>query len=83
VAGTFYLLPDSRRFELHAENGFIFKGLIELEVAASLLDDRGEARSGIIGGTANVVLARRKITARGKEPRFNYRLISFSAQSTA
>ncbi len=81
TAGTFYLLPDSRRFELHATDGSILKGRIESDLASSLLDDRGEALPGIIGAVADVTLARRKITARGREPRFSYRLVSFVQQT--
>ncbi len=50
ISGTFYLLPDSRRFELHAQDGSILKGQIDADVAASLLDESGEARPGICRG---------------------------------
>jgi hypothetical protein len=76
--GMFYLLPDSRRFEFHTREGNILKGRFDAQTADILLDEGGEARPGIIGNLVRAQLARRKITARGREPRFSYRLIGFS-----
>jgi hypothetical protein len=78
--GIIYLLPDSRRFELHASEGQILKGRIDAGILSSLIDQYGEALPGIIGSTVHVSLARRKIVARGRAPRFSFRLTGFSRE---
>jgi hypothetical protein len=77
--GTFYLLPNSRRFELHLSGGGVLRGILSNEVAEQMINAKGTPRPGIIGSVSTVRLRQRKITARGREPRFSYRLIEFAA----
>jgi hypothetical protein len=75
--GIFYLLPDSRRFELHLPDGGVLRGTLSPEVSEQLIDVGGTPQPGIIGSSSSVRLIRRKITTRRREPRFSYKLIEF------
>jgi len=75
--GTFYLLPDSRRFELHLFDGGVLRGTLSTDVSEQLIDADGIPQRGIIGSVSTVRLTRRKITTRRREPRFSYKLIEF------
>ena len=74
-SGILYLLPDSRRFELHRADGSVLRGMLSSEVSDYLLPN-GRPLPGIIGSLVTIGLARRSITSRGREPRFSYRFIS-------
>jgi hypothetical protein len=80
--GTFYLLPDSRRFELHLSDGRVLRGALSPDVSEQLIDAGGTPKPGIIGGVSWVRLTRRKITTRGREPRFSYKLTEFGIPNT-
>jgi hypothetical protein len=81
--GTFYLLPNSRRFELHLPDGDVLRGILSTEVSEQLIDPGGKPHPGIIGSVATVSLTQRKITARGRDPRFSYKLVRFNARDRA
>ena len=75
-SGVLYLLPDSRRFELHKEDGTVLRGILSSEATEVFIDPSGKPRPGLIGSTVEIILSRRRITPRGREPRFSYRLLS-------
>lgn len=71
--GTLYLLPDSRRFELH-QKGHVLRGTLSPHAYSQLVDQAGRPRPGVIGNIVRATLSRRQIFAVGREPRFSYRL---------
>lgn len=73
--GVLYLLPDSRRFELHRADDSVLRGTLSSEAAEALIDPSGKPRPNLIGSTVEINLSRRRITALGREPRFSYRLL--------
>jgi hypothetical protein len=74
MRGTIYVLPDSRRFELHSEGGETLKGTIAPQCLQALTDGGPEVRPGVIGSVRSVALRVREIKARGRDPRKSYLL---------
>ena len=77
LRGAIYLLPKSRRFELHPEGGApTIKGAVDPQCLEQLTAATGEVKSGIIGTIQNVKLRDREIYSTGREPKHSYLLIS-------
>jgi hypothetical protein len=74
--GSLYVLPESRRFELHpVGGGDNIRGAIDPGCLAWLTGGGDEVRSGIIGTVRAVRLRVREVTARGRPPKRSYTLI--------
>jgi hypothetical protein len=77
ATGTIYVLPVSRRFELHQrDGGETIKGIIAPECLGYLTGGGTEVRPGLIGTVRTVRLRIRDIRVRGQEPRTGYTLLS-------
>ena len=77
VTGTIYILPVSRRFELHPmDGGEALRGAISPNFLDHLTEGGTEVRPGLIGTVHTARLRIRDIRARGHEPRKSYTLLS-------
>jgi len=74
--GTIYVLPASRRFELHDQDGSILKGPISRHCLEEILDANGEVVAGLIGSRRHVRLRVREIQTRGYDPHKSYILLA-------
>ena len=75
--GTIYILPASRRFELHPESGGeALRGVIAPECLQLLTGGGTEVRAGLIGTVVTVQLRRRQIQGLGRESSTGYTLLS-------
>jgi len=79
ATGAIYVLPVSRRFELHPlGGGEALKGSIAPECLERLTGGGTEIPAGVIGTVKTVRLRIREIRARGQESRTSYTLLSIS-----
>jgi hypothetical protein len=75
-SGTLYVLPVSRRFELHPAGGEALNGRIAPDCLARLTAGGTEVPPGIVGTVKTVRLRIREIRTHGIEPRKSYTLLS-------
>lgn len=83
VIGVLYILPDAKRFELHAMDGEHYRGIIAPEAIGTLVDENGEAWPGAIGEVWTAELSVREVNAPNREPRFSYRLVRIAKSDSS
>jgi hypothetical protein len=71
--GVLYLLPETRRFELHASEGII-RGSVSSDLMRRILRDDNTIAPGLLGATHNVALNIRTVTAMNVPPKEVFRL---------
>jgi hypothetical protein len=77
MRGTLYVLPDSRRFELHPEGGGdALKGSIAPNCLERVTGGGAEVLPDIIGTMRTVRLREREVVSHGREPKRSYILIA-------
>ena len=77
ITGTIYILPVSRRFELHpVAGGEALRGAISPDCLNDLTSGGTEVRPGLIGAVHTARIRIRDIRAPGREPRKGYTLLS-------
>jgi hypothetical protein len=75
--GKLYLLPESRKFELHLQNGDSIRGSVAAEFLKSLMGDGTEVPEGILGTDRIVSVRVRTVKLPNTQTKFVYRLLSF------
>jgi hypothetical protein len=80
--GRLYILPESRRFELHPSAGEVVRGPISPDCLRSLEDENGQIRPGIIGTERAVMVRTREAKALNRAPRKSFTLLRVDEQST-
>ncbi|MBX9910074.1 MAG: hypothetical protein K2Z25_15335 [Beijerinckiaceae bacterium] len=81
VTGILYLLPSSRRFEMHPADGADdIRGIIAPDFLQSVTGGGSEVRPGIIGTRRTVRLRVRDIQTRGQASKSSYVLLSLTDQ---
>ncbi|MCK1603923.1 hypothetical protein IVB02_21400 [Bradyrhizobium sp. 166] len=76
--GKFYLLPESRRFELHMEDGSVIRGSVALEFLKSLLGETQEVPEGVLGTERTVSVRVRIVKFPNVPTKYVYRLMAFA-----
>ena len=77
ATGAIYILPSSRRFELHQlEGGEVLRGTVTRDFLTQLTAERTELVPSLIGSIQTVALKIREITARGHEVKRSYTILA-------
>lgn len=74
--GKLYLLPESKKFELHLQDGGSIKGTVAADFLRGLMGDSTEVPSGILGTQRNVSVRTRVVKLPNMPTRYSYRLLS-------
>lgn len=79
-AGKLYLLPESKKFELHLQDGSI-KGSVATGFLKSLIGDGSEVPEGILGTDHKVLIRVRAVKLPNVPTRYAYRLLSLPEET--
>jgi hypothetical protein len=82
MQGVLYLLPATRKFELHGgrDSKSVVKGNVSPECLNTLLTDAGEVSADVVGRQWRVEVRVREVQQRNKRPRINYTLTKLQAR---
>lgn len=75
--GKLYLLPESKKFELHLRDGSSIKGSVSAAFLKSLIGEGTEVPEGILGTELKVLVRVRSVKLPNIPTRYAYRLLSF------
>jgi hypothetical protein len=76
LVGHLYLLPISRRFELHRQDdGTVIKGSVAVDCLSAVMKGSDELPADILGRPWNILVDIHEMRERNRPPRINYQLV--------
>lgn len=80
--GKLFLLPESRKFELHLRDGLSIKGTVAADFYKSLPSSGDEDLSDLVGTDKKVMVQVRSVKSPNAEMRYGYRLLTLAPAAT-
>jgi hypothetical protein len=76
--GKFYLLPESKKFELHLKDGVSIRGSVAAEFLKALIGEGAEVPEGILGTERSLIVRVRTVKIPNAPIKHVYRLLSLA-----